>query len=508
MLKADNLGSLAHYLIYVGIFYALWRHRKRELILIVFPLVLFFIVGSWRSRASRYLLPLAPFFALIAAYFFDILLSKLKSIAERKGYKSVLKIWKRGIASCAIAVLIFVPSVVKIFKFDYLLTQKDTRTLAKEWIDGHVPKGSHLALESYGPPISTEKYLVTRRHTLGNTNLDWLSQRRVEYIVISDIMYARFVRFPEEFKAQARFYRSLDEQTVLIKTIKPKWNEYLIDLHNPTIKIYMLSKHRNYNFPGNFSQYSQSVDLIKEESGEWRMRSAIESSRFLEGDERVKHPYVKIVREDGEEVLNLRIHDGEISPLETSLHVDSSEYFALSAGDKIYIGYEYDLISDTSEFELQHPLKKEYLLVEEIEESALMKRKNLKYTFLYTSFPNTRGDDYFQIITLSKDSAVWTFFSTIFGGELRVGDDYVLNPFVKISDLSGALIKKIPIFFGSVGSFKAKRKAFAKKTSQFSTLPKDFRIFAGYDYYYDDEFKEKAGGPELVEINVARINWD
>ncbi len=63
--------------------------------------------------------------------------------------------------------------------------------------------------------------------------------------------------------------------------------------------------------------------------------------------------------------------------------------------------------------------------------------------------------------------------STIFGGELRVGDDFVLNPFVEVRAGDGQEIKKMPIFKGRVGSFEAKRRAFAKKSIRFSSLPSE-----------------------------------
>ncbi|MCK4932973.1 MAG: glycosyltransferase family 39 protein, partial [Candidatus Aminicenantes bacterium] len=256
---AENIGKFSQYLVYGGVLLGLVRRKRKDLILIVFPLVLFLLVGSWKSMAARYLLPLTPFLVLIAAFFLDALMTKISALLRKENSQFPARILQSRYLNWAVVALVLIPSVVKVARLDYLLTQKDTRTLAKEWINRNLPKGSTLALESYGPPLSQDDYSLLRRHTQGNIHLDWLAQRNVEYVIVSDIMYARFTRFPEEFPKQASFYRSLEEQTLLIKMFRPKWDEYLIDLHNPTIKIYRLSPYPNYVFPGNFSQYAQSI---------------------------------------------------------------------------------------------------------------------------------------------------------------------------------------------------------------------------------------------------------
>ncbi len=498
---AENIGKFSQYLVYGGVLLGLVRRKRKDLILIVFPLVLFVLIGSWKSMAARYLLPLTPFLVLIAAFFLDAILTKIASPLGKKNPRFPLPVLQSRYLNWVVIVLVLFPSVVKVLRFDYLLTQKDTRTLAKEWINRNLPKGSTLALESYGPPLSPDDFNLLRRHTLGNIHLDWLAQRNVKYVIVSDIMYARFTRFPEEFPKQASFYRSLEEQTLLIKTFRPKWDEYLIDLHNPTIKIYRLSPYPNYVFPGNFSQYAQSILLIKSDrDGEkWKIQSAISASGVLGGNEKIKNPYVRIVDSGGEEVVKWVVHEGDVDGLRTSATRDNAD-LPLSAGDQVFIGYEYDVLTDTSEFDLKYPLTKEYLLVQKIEGSSLAKRKELSFIFLYTSLPNTRGDDYFQTVTLSKDSAVWTLSSTVFGGELRIGDDYVLNPFVRITDAGAKEVNTMTIFDGKVGSSNADRRSFAERSTRLSVLPDNYRVFVGYDFYYDDQDPEDAGGPEIIEI--------
>jgi len=41
-------------------------------------------------------------------------------------------------------------------RYDWLLAQTDTRTLAKDWIESRIPPGSDVAIESYPPPITPD----------------------------------------------------------------------------------------------------------------------------------------------------------------------------------------------------------------------------------------------------------------------------------------------------------------------------------------------------------------
>lgn len=495
----ENIGKFSQYLVLGGVIFGLVRHRKRELILFSFPLVLFLIMGSWKTRAVRYLLPLTPFFILIGSFFLDFILSKISSFFSQLGSKFKFLKSKEGIFTWALVFLFLLSPSLKVIKFDYILTQEDTRTIAKDWINYNIPKGVKIALESYCPPISRKNYRITYRHSLGEVDLEWVSRRKIKYVIISDIMYARFTRFPKEFPKQANNYNSLDEKAVLIKTFEPKWDEYLLDEHNPTIKIYKLSSCPNFSFPGNFAQYSQSAILTKSKGEEWILQSTINGQGLLEKDEKVKNPYLRIVDSKGKEVAKLIIHEGEIQTSDSFSYSNMLKFSSLPSESKISIGYEYYFQPNPLKFMLEGRLAKEYLLAEKIDPGSLLKN-NLKYVFLYTAFPNTRGDDYFQIVTLSKTKATWTLFSTIFGGELRWGDDYVLNPIVKITDFEGKEITKLLFFKGKIGSIESEKRGPAKKSIVLPSLPNSFKIFVGYDYYFDKEYPNKAGGPELIEI--------
>jgi len=494
----ELVGKSSQFLVLGGVIYGLFRHKKREIILFSFPLVQFLIMSNWKTSAVRYLLPLAPFFAIIGAHFLDLILSKLAYYLARFNSKFSFLIRRRGIFAALVVILFLLSPGLKVLRFDYTLTQKDTRMIAKEWIEKNIPPGSRIAFEAYGPAFTREKYDIIYRHTLGQVTLEWLSQRKRNFVIISDIMYARFTRFPEEFPKQAKFYNSLDEKTVLIKVFEPKWNEYLIDMHNPTLKIYRLSDSPDFSFPGNFIYYSHNVTLTKSEEG-WILQSTVRGQGLIRGIEKVKNPYVRIVDSEGEQIVRLITYNGKIKSSDRFTYSNSIAFSPLPAHARVYIGYEYNFSPSPLHYELEGDFKKEYCLIENLEDKSLRKKK-LQSIFMYTALSDTRGDDYYQIVTLSKLKAYWDLYSKVFGGELRWGNDYVLNPFVQIVDAEGNDVTKMIIYRGKVGSQETKRKSPVKKSKVVASLPDNYEIYVGYDYYCDFDYQDQAGGPGKFKI--------
>ncbi|MGB8953153.1 MAG: glycosyltransferase family 39 protein [Candidatus Aminicenantales bacterium] len=496
----ENIGLIFQFFALGGLVYGFVRRRKREMILFSLPLVLFFIIGTWKTRATRYFLPLAPFFILIASSFLDRTLSYISLWVKRWSGKNSFRLKGETLLASAAVLLVILPQAFQVARFDYTLTQPDTRTIAKDWIHHYIPARTKIALEEYGPPISRQKYRVLNRITLSEVGLEWLSRRKVRLAVISDIIYARFTRFPDEFPKEARFYRSLDQNAVLVKTIKPKWDEYLLDLHNPTLKIYFLSSMPNAAFPGNFTRYAQSLSLDKAPDGGWTLSTSLSADGRVEAGEKVKNPYVRVTDTNGREIARIIVHEGEMDAPDGSVYAKSAKIPSLPAGSRVYIGYEYALFPNPFDFEPESVFAKESLALDKIESKALEKG-NMRCDFYYAAFPNTHGDNYFQSVFITRKAGAVLLKSAAFGGELRWGEGYVLNPFVLIQDRDGKEIKKIFLYNGKVGSVEAQRKGPVEKTSILPALSDGYKVFVGYDYYFDKEHPDLAGGPELIEIS-------
>lgn len=496
----ENIGLLTQFLALGGVIYGLVKHRKKDILLLSTPLVLFFIVGGWKAMAVRYLLPITPFLILIAGVFLETILSKIESSLARSPSSALNRPGRKGWLSTLLILILILPSVYKVIRFDLVLTQTDTRTAARDWIEENIPAGSYVAKEMYGPPLSEEKYNVHYRHTLGQVSLEYLSNRGVEFVVISDIMYSRFVSAPDEFPRQAKFYRSLEERAALIKTFEPAWNEPLIDLHNPTIKVFRISANPNPDFPGNFQQFSQRIVLTRISKNGWRIQSSILSKTPIAGLEKIMNPYIRIIDANGEEVVKLVVHKGTVSQKDGIDSENSTKFTSPPAALKLCVGYEYALDPLPSAFEIQAPLKKELTLPEGIKANDF-RRKRLEYLFLYTRSPNMSENQYFQIITLSHRGKSWRLYSHVFGNTLRWGRSFVKDPHVSITDAEGNEIETMIIHVGKVGE-QGEKRGQAKKSVSLPFLPDEFRVYAGFTYFNDGKHPDLSGGPERKEIEI------
>jgi len=501
----ENVGPYAQFLVGGGLVYALARHRKKDLILLSYPLVLFVLIGMWKTRATRYMLPLAPFLILLASLFLDALLSWPKKLSSSLHLKAIVAPAGEKILAAAVVILLLLGPAHKVVMVDYTLTRPDTRITAKAWIERFIPKGSRIALESYCPPLSPRDYQLSYRHTLSQVNLEWLTWKKIQYVVTSDAMSARFTRFPKEFPREAEFYRSLDAGGVLVKTFEPAWDEYkndppLTDLHNPTIKVYKWTSCPTQLFPGNFSSYSQSVALRKADDGSWTLSSFV-TGRPLPGlDEQVRDPYVRISDIRGKEISRLEVYPGRLEKESDFSYSGSARLPSWSDDAKVSIGYKYDF--KTPGLRLPKPegdLAKESTVPEGTVKSD-PSQKSFLCLYYYILVPNGRGHTYCQVVSLANKGGSWRLSSTVFGGELRWGNEYILNPFVQIIDQDGREVQKLVLFEGRVGSWQADRRAPVSGSWEIPSLPRPFRIMVGYDAFYNNEKPARAGGSESFEV--------
>jgi len=492
---AENTGFLFQFLVYAGLLFSFLRPRRQNLILVSFPLVLFLLTGTWKTRATRYLLPLAPFFCLIGAIGFSYLLAYLQRFFNKIKISGRLAL---EITTTAALLIILLPSVWKVSRFNYSLTQEDTRTTAKHWIEANIPAGTRLALESYCPQVSRQRYRVTYRHALYQADLEWLLRRRIEYIIVSDIMYARFTRYPQEFPSEARFYQTLDEKAILVKTFKPRWDEYLLDLHNPTIKIYRLSRLPDPGFPGNFGAFSERLRLQKIDENKWEIAASLLAFPLEPKEEAVKNIYLRGEDKNGQEIFLVPLYPAEIKTTEKVSCFLSQKIGPISPGLKLYIGYEIKFLRQPW---LQEPAAfwpKEMKLAEIT--AADLTNPCLEFIFYYQSVSGDRGEDYFQKITFRRSSGPWLMKASIYGGELRWGNDSVLNPWIEIKDHESQNMQRIPLFSGLLGGAEAATKAPAEIETALSNVSSNFTVSIGYDYYTDLDLAEKAGGPRTINL--------
>ena len=118
--------------------------EAKEIILLVFSLIYFLVVGGFAIKFMRYCLPMYPFFVLISAWFIGEVKSKVG-----KSY------------SLFFTLFIFV-HLFWTFSFISIYSKPHSRVAATGWINKNIPSGSVIATEHWDdrlPLLGAERYL-------------------------------------------------------------------------------------------------------------------------------------------------------------------------------------------------------------------------------------------------------------------------------------------------------------------------------------------------------------
>jgi len=201
------------------------RSRPR-LLLMSFPLLFFLGIGMTLKRWDRWIVPLIPFVALLAAIGLERAVQALVWFRSRPVAQDV--------AVLALGLALVLPSVSEGLQRGG--TTSDSRDIAKVWIEGHVPKGSKLAVEQYTPPVSRSEYrvfVVVRGELERDTTtrgykgvladvkvLDALRVQGIEYVVVSDYL-DRFQAERASYPDEVRFYEELFRASDMLYELKP-----------------------------------------------------------------------------------------------------------------------------------------------------------------------------------------------------------------------------------------------------------------------------------------------
>jgi hypothetical protein len=137
----------------VGVVYALWRRAPADWILLAYVAVYFLLIGAGGSVFFRYADPLMPPLLLLAG---RVLSSLVMATAAGRA---------RWLALSAATVIALVPSLIHDLRYDTLIQQTDTRTLAFDWLAQHVPEGGRTAIPYMTGPAHDQGMIDSRVHS-------------------------------------------------------------------------------------------------------------------------------------------------------------------------------------------------------------------------------------------------------------------------------------------------------------------------------------------------------
>ncbi len=141
LLWTDSIGWPIVTLALAGAVWMLATQPARAVFLLAFP-VPFFLFITNTFPATRYLNPVLPFAAIFAA-------SALTALAARTRVSA----WVYWVGVVACTALPALDSV----RGDLFFRTTDTRTLAREYIERHIPSGSTILIQPYSAPLTPSR---------------------------------------------------------------------------------------------------------------------------------------------------------------------------------------------------------------------------------------------------------------------------------------------------------------------------------------------------------------
>jgi hypothetical protein len=219
-------------MVLLGVGVTILGFTRQDLLVYIFPityLAVLLLAPSASSAFARYLVPILPFFALLAAdgtmTFVDWLVSK-RSIEVY------------ALALLVTAVLVAIP-VLRIVNLDRLWSRPDTRTLAKNWIEANIAEGTKIAAQWHTPPLSTANDPEPSSQRLYNVeilnpfisdsrlySMDYYRENGFDYLILSSFIYELKRSDPDEDRLRRSFYGSLDDNADLVAEFRPYVDGY------------------------------------------------------------------------------------------------------------------------------------------------------------------------------------------------------------------------------------------------------------------------------------------
>jgi len=144
-----GFGYLPALMTLVGGVMLLFKDRVRALLLVPAPIIFFLYVGAQGRYFARYVMPIYPLMALVAAAGAIWLVTWLAGRFSLSG---------KGRAALAIGlgVLVCAQGIVYVIHNDIVLSREDTRSEARDWMVQNIPAGTQMVVE---PIVPKEWYL-------------------------------------------------------------------------------------------------------------------------------------------------------------------------------------------------------------------------------------------------------------------------------------------------------------------------------------------------------------
>ncbi|MDD2922437.1 MAG: glycosyltransferase family 39 protein [Anaerolineales bacterium] len=186
-----------------GIFLGLASRSREYALLSIFPLSYFTFISNFVVRNERTLLPITPFLFLLAAWFLITLIDKIASLPA-----SPLRNLSFAFFACATIAAFSIP-IAKTAEEMRRFNTIHSIEAARVWINGNLPQGAKIAIESYSPFIDTTRFSWQSFLRMNQHEPDWYVEQGFDYMVMSEGMYGRFYLEPDRYPTEIEKYDRL-----------------------------------------------------------------------------------------------------------------------------------------------------------------------------------------------------------------------------------------------------------------------------------------------------------
>jgi len=180
--------------------------RVKWTLLIVFPLVYLWFISRETLLYARYLLPIVPFLALMAAAAVVSGVSLLRRYEIPRQVRSALIV--------ALVLLAVAPPAYTSIEYNVVAGKEWTTKLAYDWILREVPRGSKLTIETSELQLPGD-YHVDHLPELHQKPVESFAATGTDYIVLSSYVYGPSVSnpqaHPEEYAEYSRLFQATQE---------------------------------------------------------------------------------------------------------------------------------------------------------------------------------------------------------------------------------------------------------------------------------------------------------
>jgi hypothetical protein len=188
-----------------------WKLRlTATFALAAFAITYFLFISTFRICNDRTLLPVIPCILLMAAMFMEYV------FGSEAPFRRIGQSLRYALPLSCLMVLIAFPLLTTAIETEQL-TKIDSRTTAREWINTSLRSQSVVAVESYSPYVDPDRFKVIRSERASEHSPDWYVSQGIDYLVLSEGMFGRYLSPPYEHITETAQYLKLMERFELIK---------------------------------------------------------------------------------------------------------------------------------------------------------------------------------------------------------------------------------------------------------------------------------------------------